>query len=65
MKLHNLVPNSYIHVSVSDLQYIFPGLVFLFGSSEIGIPILGIYEIAHRYMNVKTRRQNIVILFWK
>jgi hypothetical protein len=30
MKLRGLVPNSYIHLSVGDLQYIFPGSVCLF-----------------------------------
>ena len=41
IKLSGPVPNSYIHVSVSDL-YICPGLVCLFGCSKIGKPILGI-----------------------
>jgi hypothetical protein len=43
IKLHGLVPNSYIHVSVSSLQYIFPGSVCLFCClcSKIGRPILG------------------------
>jgi hypothetical protein len=42
MKLRGLVPNSYIHVSVSDL-YIFPGSGYLFGYSKIGRLTLGIY----------------------
>ncbi len=66
-KLLSLVPNSYIHVSVSDL-YI----------SRIGLPIWlpnwlqqnrqinpGNISIAHRYMNVEIGRQNIIILFWQ
>ncbi len=56
MKLCSLVPNFYIHVSVSDVY----------------IPMIGprqtdhgnIY-IAHSLMNVEIGRQNIIILFWK
>jgi hypothetical protein len=63
MKLRGLNPNSYIHVSVSNL-YI----------PKIGLPIwlqhnrqryLGNLYIAHIYMNVETGRQNIIILFGK
>jgi hypothetical protein len=43
MKLRGLVPNSYIHVSVSDL-YIFPRSVVRSSWKEIGGPILGIYK---------------------
>jgi hypothetical protein len=53
-KLHGLVPNFYIHVSVSDLY----------------IPTIGprktdrwSMKIAHRYMNAEIGRQNIIILF--
>jgi hypothetical protein len=57
MKLRGLVPNSDIHVSVSDL-YI----------PRIGLPVwlqqIG-STIAHRYMNVEIGRQAIIILFWK
>ncbi len=42
MKLCGHVPNSYIHVSVSDL-YI-PGAVCLFSCSKTRRPILGIYK---------------------
>ena len=45
MKLHDLVPNSYIHVSVSDLYCIFPGLVCLFGCNKIGRPTVKIQYI--------------------
>jgi hypothetical protein len=41
MQLRSLIPNSYIHVSVSDL-YI-PSLQF--GCRKIGSPILAIYSI--------------------
>ncbi len=61
MQLHGLVPNSYIHVSVSDLCI-----------SRISMPIWlqqnrqtdpGNIKIAHRYMNVEIGRQNIINLF--
>jgi hypothetical protein len=41
MKLRDLVPNSYIHVAVSD---IFTGSVCLFCCSKICEPILGIFK---------------------
>jgi hypothetical protein len=44
IKLRGLVPNSYIHVSVSDLFNIFSGLVCLFGYSKICRPTMGIYK---------------------
>ncbi len=57
MKLRGLVPNFYIHVSVSDFIY---------------IPTIcprqtnrGNILIAHRYIYVEIRRQKIIILFWK
>ncbi len=43
--------------------YIFPGSVCLFGYSQIGRPILGIYESLTD--NMEIGRQNIIILFWK
>ncbi len=43
-ELHGLSTNFHIHVSVSDLYSIFPGLVHIFSCSRIGIPILGIYK---------------------
>ncbi len=58
--MHGLVPNSYIHVSVSD--YIFPGLVCPFDYGKIDRPILGIYK---SLMNVETGRQIVIILSWK
>ncbi len=42
MKLHGLVSNSYIDVSVSD--YVFPGPVCLFCGGKTGGPIFGIYK---------------------
>jgi hypothetical protein len=63
MKLHGIVPNTYIHIYVSD-----------FYIPRIGLPIWlqqnrptnsGNIEIAHRYVIVEIGRQNIIILFWK
>jgi hypothetical protein len=65
MKLCGLVPNYYIHVSVSDLYTVFPGWVCLFGCSKIGRPIIGKYKSLTDNMNVEIVRQNIIILFWK
>jgi hypothetical protein len=42
-ELRGLIPNSYIHISVSDLC-IPRTAVFLSGCSKIGGPILGIYK---------------------
>ncbi len=44
MKLHGFIPNSYIHVSFSNIYIPFPGSVCLLGCSKIGNPILGIYK---------------------
>jgi hypothetical protein len=43
-ELRGLSPNFHIHVSLNDLQYIFPGLVYIFGCSKIDRPILEIYK---------------------
>jgi hypothetical protein len=56
MKLCGVIPNSCIHVSVSNL-YI---------PRKIGRLILGIYKpLTCRYMNVEIVIQNIIFLFWK
>jgi hypothetical protein len=65
MKLCGLIPNSYIHVSVSDLyihRIILP--IWLHQNRQTDP---GNIEIAHRYMNmnVKIGRQNTVILLRK
>ncbi len=43
-ELRGLIPNFHIHVSVSDLQYIFLGSVRIFSCSKIGRQIVGIYK---------------------
>ncbi len=56
LKLCGLIPNSYIHVSVSD-SYM----------PRIGLPIRlqQNRQTDRRYMNVEIGIQNIMILFWK
>jgi hypothetical protein len=63
MKLRGLVPNSYIHVSVGDLHISRVGLHICLQQNRQTNP--GNIYIAHRYMNVETGIQNIIILFWK
>jgi hypothetical protein len=63
MKLCGLVPNSYIHVSVSDL-YI-PRICLPFWLQRNRQTDPGNIQIAHRYMNTEIGRQNIIILFGK
>ncbi len=63
IKLLGLIPNSYIHVSLRNLQI--PRIGLLFGCSKIGRPILGIYRNRSQIMYVEIGRQNIIILFWK
>jgi hypothetical protein len=50
MKLHWLVPNSYIHVSVSDLYIPRIDLPILLQPNRQTDP--GNIQIAHRYVNV-------------
>jgi hypothetical protein len=54
-KLPGIVPNSHIHTFMYLCAICAQGSVRLFGCSIAQIP----------YMNVETRRQNIIILFWK
>ncbi len=63
MKLRNIVPNSYIHVSVRYLYITRVGLPIWLWQNRQTDP--GNLYIAHRYMNVEIGRQNIIILFWK
>ncbi len=61
MKLLCLIPNSYIHVSVSDLYIPRICLPMWLKTNPGNIHMY----VAQRYMNVEIRRQNILILFWK
>ncbi len=63
MKLCGLVPNSYIHFSVSNLYIPRIGLPIWLQQNRQTNP--GDIKIALRYMNLLTGRQNILILFWK
>jgi hypothetical protein len=63
MKLCVLVPNSYIHVSVSDLYIIRNDLPIWLQKNRQTDPE-NIY-ITHRFINVEIGWQNIIILFWK
>jgi hypothetical protein len=44
--------SQFLHSHIYE-RFIFPGLVCLFCCREICRPILGIYQIAHRHMNVE------------
>jgi hypothetical protein len=65
-ELRGTSPNSYIHVSVSYLQHIFPGSVHIFGCSKIDRPILKIYksEICECRIVPQIRNTNYWIVFY-
>ncbi len=63
MKLRDLAPSSYIHVSISDL-YI-PRICLPIWLQQNRQTDPGSINIAHSYMNVEIGRQNIIILFCK
>ncbi len=64
MKLRGLVPNFYIHVSVSDL-YI-PTIGSQTQYSKIGRPIMGIYKpLTDMYMNAKIGNEAAQFRFCK
>ncbi len=67
MKLRGFIPNSHIHVCMSDLYIprIRPPTVSC--CSKIGRPNLGIYsiEIAHRYMNGGIGSEDVQFHFWE
>ncbi len=62
-ELRALNPNFHIHMSVIDL-YI-PRIGHIFSCNRIGRLIMGIYQIAHRYMNVDIGIEAARFLFWE
>ncbi len=50
-----LSPSSYTHIQYLREIFIFTGFVCLFCCRKICGPIMGIYKIAHRHMNVESR----------
>ncbi len=63
MKLRGLVPNPYIHESVSDLYIPRICLPIWLQQNRQSDP--GNINIAYRYINVEIGRQNVIIMFWK
>ena len=61
MKLCGLIPNSYIHLPVSDLYIPRMSLPIWLQQNRQTDP--GNIQIVHSYMNVEIGRQNIMILF--
>ncbi len=65
MKLRDLVPNSYIHVSVNDLCFSRMDLpIWLQQNRQTNLENICINH-SQIYMNVEIERQNIIILFSK
>ncbi len=62
-ELRGLNPNSYIHVSVSDLYIPRIGPHIWLHQNRQNDP--GNIQISHRYMSEGIGRQNIITLFWK
>jgi hypothetical protein len=60
MKLHGLVPNSYIHVSVSDIN-IFPGSVCLFANRQTDPWEYNNPSQMHECENWETEQYNYVL----
>jgi hypothetical protein len=56
MKLHGLSPNSYIHVSVSDLYIPTTGLPIMLQKNR---------WTDHRYMNVEIGTKDARFIFWE